>query len=73
MSTEIMKKPVQYSSVGIGQVFDITLGLSSKHLYHSVYLDESNGGCREIIFNDFLEDDEVREKQLLGVDLGKSC
>ena len=73
MSTEIMKKPVQYLSVGIGQVFGITLGFHHKDLYCSVYLDESNGGCREIIFNDFLEDNEVREKQLLGVDLGKVC
>ena len=37
--------------------------------FRSVYLEESNGGCREIILNDFLEGDEVREKQLLGVDL----
>ena len=57
----------------MGQGFYITLGLHQKDLYRSVYLDESNGGCREIVFNDFLEDNEVREKQLLGVDLGKNC
>ena len=73
MSTQTMKKPVQYLSVGIGQEFDITSRLHQKDLYRSIYLDESNGGCREIVFNDFLEDDEVREKQLLGVDLGKNC
>ena len=65
-----MKKPVQYLSVGIGQGFDITLGLDQKDSYCSI---KSNEECTEIIFNDFLEDNEVREKQLLGVDLGNSC
>ena len=55
----------------VGKGLDIRTTLTNIHVISSVYLDESNGGCREIILNDFLEDNEVREKQLLGVDLGK--
>ena len=67
MLTKTMRKQVQYLSVGEVKIF-IRLDLT---LLPSLYLDESNGGCRQIILNDFLMENEVREKQLLGVNLGK--
>ena len=67
MLTKTMRNQVQYLSVGEVKIF-IRLDLT---LLPSLYLDESNGGCRQIILNDFLMENEVREKQLLGVNLGK--
>ena len=37
----------------------------------SVYLDESTGSCRPVELSDDLEEKEVRDKQLLGIDMGK--
>ena len=37
----------------------------------SVYLDESTGSCRPVELSDDLEEEEVRDKQLLGIDMGK--
>ena len=37
----------------------------------SVYLDESTGSCRPVELSDDLEEEEVRDKQLLGIDMGE--
>ena len=37
----------------------------------SVYLDESTGSCRPVELSDDLEEEEVRDKQLLGIDMGR--
>ena len=37
----------------------------------SVYLDESTGSCRPVELSDDLEEREVRDKQLLGIDMGE--
>ena len=37
----------------------------------SVYLDESKGSCRPVELSDVLEEEEVRDKQLLGIDMGR--
>ena len=37
----------------------------------SVYLDESTGSCRPVELSDDLEEKEVRDKQLLGIDMGE--
>ena len=42
------------------------------HVYIvSVYLDESTGSCRPVELSDDLEEKEVRDKQLLGIDMGR--
>ena len=42
------------------------------HVYiASVYLDESTGSCRPVELSDDLEEREVRDKQLLGIDMGR--
>ena len=42
------------------------------HVYIvSVYLDESTGSCRPVELSDDLEEEEVRDKQLLGIDMGE--
>ena len=42
------------------------------HVYIvSVYLDESTGSCRPVELSDDLEEEEVRDKQLLGIDMGR--
>ena len=38
----------------------------------SLYLEESQSKCNELILTDALEDNEIsRDKQLLGIDIGK--
>ena len=37
----------------------------------SVYLDESTGSCRLVELSDDPEEKEVKDKQLLGIDMGK--
>ena len=38
----------------------------------SLYLEESQSKCNELVLNDALEDNEIsRDKQLLGIDIGK--
>ena len=36
-----------------------------------MYLDESTGSCRPVELSDDLEEEEVRDKQLLGIDMGR--